>query len=848
MKRHKTKRLLQSSTTLTFAVIIVVGIVVSLIALHLGIASSLQSAQDAMERNINDLKKQCSDYDDFLAADEAKSLIRLSENAEALSATLPLLSEEERPDYVSTFLKNQQLDCILVLDQNLEPDSSLDLGQTGYATWRKTLSGSAFSAILSYPKRIYMERLTLDGATYDIAAVTRKDVQGLVFCASLQSSETLSAFYSPVRSLLAANETSLGGTLYIIEGETVVAANRSDAPEDISQIPQLAALDAADHDDALTKILCDGNAYYGGSAKYRSYSLYAFYPAETVFSGCRNIVLSVLLLYLIIAAAVLTLHYRIRASHAQEMNRQYEIIRSISHIYLLTLVVDMRRRRYTILKHPESWGQVPPEGTADDGFFQKFYSYVGKEFRAGYLAFMDPESLQARLSASGFVEYDYQDVSGEWLNDKLIPQEQDKDGKFHSFILARMSIQAQKKAELENQQKLKEAARSEALANQSKTDLLHRMSHDIRTPINVILGMLEISDKNPTDLALLESCRKKSKTAVEYLLELVNDILTINKLDAGDTGEIPAPFDLADEVQRLYLVAEERAKASGITLEPPQLSGENLPLEGNALYLRQIMMNIITNAVRYSHRGGAVRFSVSQAPLPDRPGFAQIAFVCTDHGIGMSREFQQKMFEPFAQESVANVNQFDGVGLGLSIVQKLVKKLDGQITVDSEKDVGTRFEVLLPFKYASGPIKKQAEARDTSLAGLTLLLVEDNELNMEIAEYMLTDAGAKVIRAYNGKEAVDRFTISPPGEISAVLTDMTMPVMDGLEATRRIRALDRQDAKTVPIIAMTANLFVQDQNACSDAGMTGFLSKPLNTGQLLDTIAQQTRKENLQHE
>ena len=203
---------------------------------------------------------------------------------------------------------------------------------------------------------------------------------------------------------------------------------------------------------------------------------------------------------------------------------------------------------------------------------------------------------------------------------------------------------------------------------------------------------------------------------------------------------------------------------------------------------------------------------------------------------------------PFAQESVANVNQFDGVGLGLSIVQKLVKKLGGQIAVDSEKDVGTRFEVLLPFRYASGPIQKQAEARNTSLAGLTLLLVEDNELNMEIAEYMLTDAGAKVIRAYNGKEAVDRFTISPPGEISAVLTDMTMPVMDGLEATRRIRALDRQDAKTVPIIAMTANLFVQDQNACSDAGMTGFLSKPLNTGQLLDTIAQQTRKENLQHE
>lgn len=376
------------------------------------------------------------------------------------------------------------------------------------------------------------------------------------------------------------------------------------------------------------------------------------------------------------------------------------------------------------------------------------------------------------------------------------------------------------------------------------------MSHDIRTPINVILGMLEIADRNPENKELLQSCRKKGRTAAEYLLELVNDVLTINKTEAGTPeAESTAPFDLADEVQKLYSVAEDQAKTLGVSLEPPKLEGENKPLVGNALYLRQIMMNIITNAVRYSHKGGTVQFFVSQMPDPEKDGYANVRFVCVDHGVGMSPEFQKKMFEPFAQEVDSDVSRFGGVGLGLSIVQSLVQKLGGQIYVDSKKDLGTRFDIVVPYRYACEPLeKKTAEREGLSLDGLTVLLVEDNELNMEIAEYMLTDAGAKVIKAYDGMEAVNRFALSSIGSIDAILTDMTMPGMDGLEEARCIRALERSDAKTVPIIAVTANLFQQDISACSNAGMTGFLSKPLNVEQLLTMISQQTRKGEQSHE
>lgn len=695
--------------------------------------------------------------------------------------------------------------CILILDETLMPDSRIVTDKMGdYRVWKEYILNPSVSSLLTFPKKIFSARITHEGQTYDIAAAARMDVKGVIFCAMRQESDKLMAHYTPVKNLLASNETALGGSLYITEGNTVVASNSAQGTKIVSEISEIAAFAAAKNGGELTRFECNGTYYYGGSAKCRSYDIYVFYPSREIFAGCRSMIFLVLGVYVIAATLAITLYYRTIVSHNREMSRQYEIIRSISHIYVMTVIVDMRAGRFEILKYPEKWGEVSTSGPADQSFLDRFMSVVGEQYREGYLAFLNPQTIRQRLGSDDYVEYDYQDISGEWLNDKIIPQNRDKNGEFDSFILARTSIGEQKKAELEYQEKLKTAARNEALAN-----------------------------------------RSKGKAAAEYLLELVNDILTINKVDAGsaEEAESGSAFMLADAVQKLYIVAEERAKVRGIKLEPPQISGEQKPLEGNTLYLRQIIMNIIANAVRYSHAGGSVRFSVSQMPSPEKEGFAEVRFVCEDNGIGMSREFQEKMFEPFSQESEAGSSRFGGVGLGLAIVQKLVQRLDGQISVESEKGVGTRFEIILPYKYADKPVEDKTEEREEiSLHGLNILLVEDNELNMQIAEYMLTDAGANVIRAYNGREAVGYFACSAVGAVDAVLTDMTMPGMDGLEEARRIRTMDRADAKTVPIIALTANLFRQDMTACTDAGMTGFLSKPLNVGQLLKMISQQTKK------
>ena len=238
-----------------------------------------------------------------------------------------------------------------------------------------------------------------------------------------------------------------------------------------------------------------------------------------------------------------------------------------------------------------------------------------------------------------------------------------------------------------------------------------------------------------------------------------------------------------------------------------------------------------------------MRFFVSQNQMQNRDGYAEVRFVCEDNGIGMSREFQKRMFEPFAQENNTSISRFDGIGLGLSIVQKLVNRLNGTIEVESEQGHGTRFEIMIPYPYADEPAAaKPRTQKSASLEGLTVLIVEDNELNMDIAQFMMTEAGANVITAVDGITAVEKFAASTVGEIDTILTDVVMPEMNGLEETRRIRALDRPDAKTVPIIAMTANLFEDDIREYMNAGMTDVLPKPLNITQLVNTVAKQIKK------
>lgn len=378
------------------------------------------------------------------------------------------------------------------------------------------------------------------------------------------------------------------------------------------------------------------------------------------------------------------------------------------------------------------------------------------------------------------------------------------------------------------QQQLKDAARKAESANRAKTEFLQRMSHDIRTPINGIRGMVEIGDRCPEDMARQADCRKKIWEASTLLLELVNEVLDMGKLESGEVVLENVPFDLPELIHEITDVLEKQAEERGIVLHREYGRLPHPRLVGSPLHVKRLLMNVLSNAIKYNREKGRVMLDCFE--LSCTGDKVQICFVCADTGIGMSEEFQQRMFEPFTQENAGARSVYGGTGLGMSITKSLVDKMGGTIGVESKQGVGTTYTITLPFAIdntaTEEPERQQTDL--TVLRGRQVLLAEDNALNMEIIEFLLNDVGIKVTKAADGQQAVEAFAASPVGGFDAILMDVMMPVRDGHEATRAIRAMDRPDAKSIPIFAMTANAFAEDRLKALQAGMNEHLSKPID--------------------
>ena len=416
------------------------------------------------------------------------------------------------------------------------------------------------------------------------------------------------------------------------------------------------------------------------------------------------------------------------------------------------------------------------------------------------------------------------------------------------FILRRARVNSIKKEiekEEEYQKNLLEEAKKAEAANRAKTEFLQRMSHDIRTPINGICGMVDIGDRYSDDLQKQADCRKKIREASNILLELINEVLDMSKLESGEVFLEEKAFDVYNIINEVTDVIGRLADERKITVKKEFRDSTHPKLLGSPIHLKRLLMNIVSNAVKYNKDYGNIYLSCRELSLnidKDNESDESVAleFICRDEGIGMSEEFQKHIFEPFTQEQKGGGSKFGGTGLGMPITRNLIEKMDGTITFESEKGKGTVFVVTIPFKVApdmQNQEEKQVVLED-SIKGLNLLLVEDNELNMEVAEFIIKNEGATVTKAWNGQEALKIFEKSSPGEFDAILMDVMMPVMSGYEATKQIRSLDREDAKEIPIIAMTANAFAEDRIKSKEAGMSEHIAKPIDMKLLVKAIAQ----------
>ena len=515
-----------------------------------------------------------------------------------------------------------------------------------------------------------------------------------------------------------------------------------------------------------------------------------------------------------------------------------EIIGSISKLYWLIYRIDLNAGTYEeISAAQETHKLTGKKGYIADILEEMCDKIVSDKYRPMMREFWDISTLSERLKDTDSIAIEYKTRTGSWNLARIIAKKRDHLGNTLNALYVVRKIDKEKQKENEYKQKLIEIAEDARRANMAKTDFLRRMSHDIRTPINGIQGMIKIAECFPDNHEKQKECRQKVKEASGFLLDLVNNILDMNKLESGAIVLEHKSFNLLDVLQEINEIAKMNAGLRGLKVSIDHTKIKHCHLIGSPLHLKQILQNIDGNAVKYNKEGGSVSFSATEIACAN--GMVTYKFVCKDTGRGMSKEFLSHAFEPFAQEDTSARTAYMGTGLGLPIAKQLAEMMGGTIEVESEQNVGTTFTTTIPFEidttYKNEDIFEKSVTK-ADVAGAKVLLVEDNELNMEIAKFILENADIEVTEAFNGKEAVDIFSTSKENYFDLILMDVMMPVMDGLTATRIIREMKREDAEKIPIFAMTANAFTDDIEESRKAGMNEHLSKPLNEERLMSVI------------
>ena len=472
------------------------------------------------------------------------------------------------------------------------------------------------------------------------------------------------------------------------------------------------------------------------------------------------------------------------------------------------------------------------------------YAYdhvIVKETSPDYLEIFDAQNLMQRLQKEESFVYrhrTYPNGAGmEYFEATVVRLYIDENS--FKVIVGYRPIDNILKEEMDHQRQLEKALQAAEIANRTKTEFLRRMSHDIRTPLNGIIGLLEIDETHFDNRELVHANHEKMRISANHLLSLINDVLQMSKLEDGTMKLAHEPISLVEMTKDIVTIVIDRAVDSGIQWKYER-GKTTIPypyIYTSPVHLRQIFLNIYGNCIKYNRPGGSITTVVDA--FGSENGICRYRWIISDTGVGMSQEFLKHIFEPFSQERMDARSIYQGTGLGMSIVKNLIDLMGGSITITSQEGVGSTFTIILPFEIAPEPVKKTVKISDSKsdIQDLHLMLAEDNELNAEIAETLLTDAGAKVSVVTDGQQAVELFKGNEPGTFDAILMDVMMPVMDGITATRMIRSSEHPDAKKIPIISMTANAFKEDEQECLEAGMNAHLAKPLEMEKVIKTIA-----------
>lgn len=517
-----------------------------------------------------------------------------------------------------------------------------------------------------------------------------------------------------------------------------------------------------------------------------------------------------------------------------ELQLNNEIISAISKNYCYIARIDLRKDFFEEISNDEEMHRLTGNsGCASEMLRKDCEMQVAPEYRAYLYPFLDTSTLKERLQNEEYVSTEYRMCDGSWHRLRFIVKKRDEAGNVTHVLCTVREISDSKRRE----EDLLFAADAAKRESEMKTRFLATMSHDIRTPLNGIIGLVNLAEQHAEDTKMLKEIRDKMMKSLKYLVSLVNDVLDMNKIQSGDFKSKEIIFDGADMMRKILRIYDQKAVEKGIRLEVDweKCSVRYPILLGNPVYFGRILASIMDNAIKFSSMDSTITVWGREDILENDQ--AVLTIWCKDQGIGMSEEFIEHAFDMFAQEKESSRSQYEGTGLGLTIAKALADKMGGTIEFQSKQGVGTTAIIKIPFKLGPQDIRSKTTNYDNvSVEGMQVLVVDDNELNVEIAKCMLENNGMKVTCAADGQEAVELFEKSEPGYYGAIFMDVMMPRMDGLEATKTIRNMKRSDAWNVPIIAISANAFIEDILNSKQAGMNAHLAKPLDVNKLLEAL------------
>ena len=790
---------------------------------------------NAMDETLDFAVARLEQYSNAMSNDRAKSEIRLLDKTAELSSRIRetgLATNGQLDQYAYA----QRLTGIVILDADMNAVVQTTIDGDTAAVLQSILKKPTVREIVDYPVKAYMTRTQVGDRTVDFAAVAREDAPGLVVAYADREEEDASDM--KLETLFSGFTFEMEGTVTVSDGKTIIASSSAEIVGCNVRKLEADNIPHAQWDESGRLHIADGmKAWSGKRTAFENYSVYAMFPDHAVYYFRNTILLYGTLIYMAIWLCFAWLRAQQSRRALERNSEQARIISAISEIYCFTFLVNVQRGTVRIIKHPvERLMKMDCTWSMNEVVQMQAAQNVAPDFREAFINYCDLTTLPQRLKENPNLTLEFRDPKDKVYLMTTLPQNYDRRGRLESVLMVTQDVTAEKERERDYQLQLEKTAEDAERANIAKTDFLRRMSHDIRTPINGIRGMVEISRRYAGDEAKQEECREKIMTTSGFLLDLVNDVLNMNKLESGAVTLEEKPFNLRQMIKEIVTTVEGQAWHENVQVSCKTLAWNHEDLIGSPMHLHQVLQNVVGNAVKYNRPGGSVTISCEEKGFDGTT--AMFLFTCTDTGRGMSAAFQQHAFEAFAQEESGARTAYKGTGLGLPIAKELAEQMGGEIRFESELGVGTTFYITLPFRVDPNPPEAESAKPEqaASINGAHVLLVEDNELNMEISQYILEAAGAIVDQAWNGQEAVRRFSESEPGTFDCILMDVMMPLMDGLEATRTIRAMQRPDAATIPIVAMTANTFSEDEQRSREAGMNLFLNKPVESEKMLQTV------------